>query len=121
MLLIIGGEGSGKRSFAGTLGYSPRDMADAVLDERPVLFHLEQLVFRDPDAADALLPQLLRKEAVLCNEVGSGVIPVDRRELLGREATGRLCILLAQQADCVVRMVSGIPTVIKGALPGSGD
>ena len=117
MILIIGGEGSGKRSFAKSLGYAEESMADAVLDARPVLFHLEQLVFADPGCADRLLPLLLQKEAVLCNEVGSGVIPVIPAERLGREATGRLCILLAQRADCVVRMVCGLPTVIKGSLP----
>lgn len=117
MLLIVGGEGSGKRSFAQTLGYTQADMADAVLDERPVLYHLEQMVFADPDCTDALLPELVKKEVVICNEVGSGVIPADRAERAGREATGRLCVLLAQKADCVVRMVSGLPMVIKGELP----
>ena len=117
MLLIVGGEGSGKRSFAQTLGYTQADMADGVLDERPVLFHLERMVFADPDSADALLEKLKDKETIICNEVGSGVIPADRAERAGREATGRLCVRLARSADCVVRMVSGIPVVIKGELP----
>lgn len=117
MLLIVGGEGSGKRSFAKTMGYLDRDIADGVLDERPVLCHLEQMLFRNPYCGEELLPILMGKEVVICNEVGSGVIPVDRDERMGREATGRLCVLLAQQADCVVRMVSGIPMIIKGTLP----
>jgi len=116
MLLIVGGEGSGKRTFAKTLGYEESDMADAVLDESPVLFHLEQMVFAQPDCGDELLPLLEKKEVVICNEVGSGVIPANREERVGREATGRLCVLLAQRADCVVRMVSGLPMVIKGEL-----
>ncbi|MBQ3104643.1 MAG: bifunctional adenosylcobinamide kinase/adenosylcobinamide-phosphate guanylyltransferase [Lachnospiraceae bacterium] len=117
MLLIVGGEGSGKRSFAKTLGYLEEEMADGILDHRPVLFHLEQMVFRDPECIDSLLPRLAEKELILCNEVGSGIIPVDHRERLCREATGRLCVLLAGQANCVVRMVSGLPMVIKGSLP----
>ena len=116
MLLIVGGEGSGKKTFAQSLGYTDKDIADAVLDERPVLYHLEQMVFADPQCTDALLTALADKEVVICNEVGSGVIPADRAERVGREATGRLCVLLAQRANCVVRMVSGIPTVIKGDL-----
>ena len=32
MVLIVGGEGSGKRSFAQTLGFAPEQMADGVLD-----------------------------------------------------------------------------------------
>ena len=105
MVLIVGGEGSGKRSFVKSLGYTQADLADGVL------------VFQNPDGIDSLLPELEGKAAVLCNEVGSGVIPVDRDERLGREAVGRLCIQLAQRAGCVVRMVCGIPTVIKGQLP----
>ena len=117
MLLIVGGEGSGKRTFAKTLGYTDNEIADAVLDERPVICHLEQMVFQNPDCTDELLPVLEQKEVVICNEVGSGVIPADRVERAGREATGRLCVLLAQKASCVVRMVSGLPMVIKGELP----
>lgn len=117
MLLIVGGEGSGKRSFAKALGYADADVADGVLDAHPVICHVEQMVFADPECADALLEPLCAKEVVICNEVGSGVIPADRTERVGREATGRLCVRLAQRADCVVRMVSGLPTVIKGELP----
>ena len=116
MVLIVGGEGSGKRTFALGLGYTPEQMADAVLDSRPVVYHLEQMVFADPDCIDELLPALVQKDVVICNEVGSGVMPVDWQERAGREATGRLCVRLAQQAECVVRMVSGIPDIIKGQL-----
>ncbi|MBS6323232.1 MAG: bifunctional adenosylcobinamide kinase/adenosylcobinamide-phosphate guanylyltransferase, partial [Clostridium sp.] len=48
--------------------------------------------------------------------VGSGVIPVERNVRLGREAAGRLCVLLAKDAEAVVRMVCGIPTIIKGQI-----
>ena len=116
MILVVGGEGSGKRTFVRSLGYRPEDMADACLDSRPVIFHTERLAFADPDGVDALYEALLDKEVVICCEVGSGVIPVDRAVRLGRESTGRLCVLLAQRADTVVRMVCGIPTAIKGTL-----
>lgn len=115
MILIVGGEGSGKRTFAKSLGYT--QIADGVLDDSPAICHVENMVMADIDGTDALLEALLGKEVVICNEVGSGVIPVERERRLGREATGRLCVLLAKKADCVVRMVCGMPTVIKGQLP----
>ncbi len=116
VILIIGAAASGKRAFAETLGYRRADMADACLDDRPVLFNLQDLVWRDPGHADALLPGLLKKEAVLCDEVGGGIVPVDQNDFAARRAVGKLCILLAGRADCVVRVVCGIPTVIKGTL-----
>jgi adenosyl cobinamide kinase/adenosyl cobinamide phosphate guanylyltransferase len=119
VILIIGAAAAGKRAFAETLGYTPADMADARLDDRPVLFNLQEMVWPAPDRIRELLPRLLEKEAVLCDEVGSGVIPVAGNEAAARRAVGKLCILLAQQAACVVRVVCGIPTVIKGTLPQS--
>lgn len=130
MILVVGGEGSGKRTFIESLGYTESDIADATLDERPVLVHLERFVNRavrdavdtnsgfavDSGIAEELADQLAGREVVACNEVGSGIVPVERGEMAMREVTGRLCILLAQNADAVIRMVCGIPQVIKGSL-----
>lgn len=117
MVLIVGAESSGKRSFAASLGYCPEDMSDGVLNDRPVIYHVEKMVFADVDAAPELLEPLSGKDVVICCEVGSGIIPADYKTRLSREAVGRLCVLLAQRAECVVRMVCGIPTVLKGELP----
>ena len=76
---------------------------------------VEKLVADDPEGADGLLPALLKKEVVVCSEVGSGVIPIRYEQRQAREATGRLCIQLAARAEKVIRMVAGIPTIIKGA------
>ena len=115
MILILGGAASGKRTYLESLGYGPEDVADGALDDKKVLYGLEKLVAADPEGATALLPALLQKEAVACSEVGSGVIPIRYEQRRAREATGRLCVQLAAHAEKVVRMVSGIPTVIKGA------
>ena len=113
VILVIGASASGKRTYVKSLGYVDADMADAVLDERPVLFNLQDMISAAPDSGDALLPRLIEKQVVICNEVGSGVIPAESDERQARVKTGRLCILLAQNAQKVVRLVSGIPTVIK--------
>ena len=114
MILVIGARASGKRSYVESLGYAPGDIADGVLDARPVLDNLQDLTMPDPEGAGALFERLLDKEVVICDEVGSGVIPIDKGQRLGREATGRLCCRLAARAERVVRLVCGIPTVIKG-------
>ena len=96
MILVIGARASGKRDYVESLGYAPGQIADGVLDDRPVLYNLQTLTMADPEGAPALLESLKTKEVVVCDEVGSGVIP------------------LAKEAAKVVRLVAGIPTVIKG-------
>ena len=113
MVLVIGGAGSGKLDYVKALGYSQDEIADGLIDERRVVYHLQNIVFIDPDHAPELLNALLSKEVVVCDEVGSGIIPLSARERQAREATGRLCIQLAGHATRVVRLVCGIPTVIK--------
>ena len=115
MIFVIGGQAQGKRSYVmNELGFAACDMADGVLDEKPVLYNLQALVSRDPGAAEALLETLLLKKVVVCNEVGCGVVPLSRGERAAREATGRLSVALAARSERVVRVVCGIPTVIKG-------
>ena len=113
MVLIIGGAGSGKRDYVMSLGYTEAEIADGFIDDRSVVYNLQNIVFDNPGLAPELLEQLLMKEVVVCDEVGSGIIPLTSRERKAREATGRLCIRLAKQAERVVRLVCGIPMVIK--------
>lgn len=113
MILVIGARASGKLEHVKSLGYSNTDIANGVLDGRKVVYNLQNVVFRNPENAPNLLEELLQKEVVVCDEVGSGVIPLKRQERLAREATGRLCIQLAQRANRVVRLVCGLATVIK--------
>lgn len=114
MILVIGARASGKKDFVLSLGYGEADIADGAMEDKPVIYNLQDLTLPDPEGAPALLEELLKKEVVVCDEVGSGVIPIDRTQRLGREATGRLCCRLAERAEKVVRLVCGIPTVIKG-------
>jgi len=114
MILVVGGAFSGKREYVKSLGYKDSDMADGVLNEKPVLYNLQNLVAASPKNEQLLTEALLSKSVVICNETGSGIIPIDKNEREVREATGRMCIVLAQNAEIVVRIVCGIPTVIKG-------
>lgn len=115
MILVIGGLSSGKRNFVKKeYSFSDTDMADGVLDGHEVIYNLQNIIFNASDSIDVLLPALLQKKIVICNEVGSGVVPIDKSERAAREATGRLCVALAEHAEKVIRVCCGIPTVIRG-------
>lgn len=52
-------------------------------------------------------------DIVICDEVGCGIVPVERSERLYRDAVGRTACLLAEKAEAVVRLQCGIPAMIK--------
>ena len=114
MILVTGASGSGKKEYVMSLGYGPDDICTDPDGGRPVLYGLEELVRKDPESAPGMLDALLEKEVVVCSETGCGVVPLDKKERTAREATGRLMCRLAAEADRVVRMICGIPQVIKG-------
>lgn len=50
---------------------------------------------------------------LICDEVGSGVVPIDREECEWREKVGRIMCHLTTQADEVDRVICGIAQRIK--------
>ncbi len=118
MVLVMGGEGAGKRAYVkNTLGYADADIAQGVLDEKPVLASLHTLLRHGAEAENPdLLALLLQKEVVICNEVGGGIVPAEAEDRAYREAVGRLCCALAAKATAVVRLYCGLPQVLKGQI-----
>lgn len=115
-ILILGGARSGKRAYAQSLGYTPEDMSDDPYDPKPVLYDLSKIIARDPEHSMELFEPLAMKQVIICNEVGCGVIPLNTKDRDARLQTGRLCVLLAQRSQIVVRMICGIPTILKHPL-----
>ena len=113
MILVIGGYAAGKKEYVRSLGYQDEDFTIDPREEKPVVWGLEALAAQAGEGWESLVPGLVEKEVVICQEVGSGVIPLEKEARQMREYTGRLCIVLAEQADRVVRLFCGIPTIIK--------
>ena len=126
MILVVGGIHSGKKTFVReTLGFSEGDfvhaasLVDAGASEScaaggRVAVGCEELVRAcDEKRALSLLEPF---DVVVIAEVGSGVVPVRADDAVWRERVGRLGCALAGRASAVVRMVCGIPQVIKGDL-----
>ena len=126
MQLILGGANQGKLEWVlHHSGYTAEQVADGetipldTLPDKPVLDHLHRWIFRlmqaEADPAAALEAYLERMpDAVrVCDEIGSGVVPIQPQERQRREQTGRLCCLLAKRAERVVRIFCGLPMVLK--------
>ena len=109
MILIIGGQAAGKRSYA-LERFGPD--APLVHDLQAVI---RQLLKEGKDPA-AFIQQLIRESpdaVVLCDEVGMGIVPLDAFDRAWREAVGRACCTLASAADEVIRVVCGLPQRLK--------
>ena len=107
MIFITGPLYSGKREYAcQLLDCKPEELAEhAVWD-------VQNLAASCADM-DALAEKLSRREVVIATEVGGGVVPVDAGERAAREAAGRLSCLLARRAEKVVRVLCGLPVILK--------
>ena len=71
---------------------------------------------REGEPIDDLAEELIRKNPellLITDEIGYGIVPVDRMEREYREQTGRVCTRLAAYSEKVYRVMCGIGQVIK--------
>ncbi|NMA00309.1 MAG: adenosylcobinamide kinase [Clostridiaceae bacterium] len=121
MKLIIGGAFSGKEIYAEDhLSVLPIDCTPEEALKAPAISNLQNilrtLLERDENT-DTFIEQLIEQNpnaVVICDEIGMGVVPLDPLERQWREATGRACCALAKSAETVIRVVCGIPVILKG-------
>ncbi len=117
MIMVTGGRGAGKHSFVlQHLGFSEQDISTDPFDEKPVLSNLHEVIRARGCLDDELSKALQRKAVIICAEVGGGVVPLDPEERRWRDAAGSAAAALAVDASVVVRLVCGIPQLIKGSL-----
>ena len=75
----------------------------------------ERMIFLN-DACKAALEAWLEAHpegVVICDEVGCGVVPMDREERAWREQVGRTCCRLAERAAAVYRVTCGLGVRLK--------
>lgn len=133
MILVLGGAFQGKKQFAlialkqlANLESEITDGAVCTYEEAcqaQVLDHFHLLVKRGLDQGwdlDALAERFLqsakeegRPAAVISNELGCGIVPVEKADRLWREKTGRLLTRLSAGAQQVYRVVAGLGMPLK--------
>lgn len=141
MIFIIGGYAQGKLSFAKSLIKSrncqnSNNTIDCMITEEPLypgsdsdadgfcIFHHINIWARktysqnpDPEfawnqicAMHSRFPDLI----MISEEIGNGIVPMDRDERLFREWMGRLQCRIAAESDQVYRVHCGLAQKIKG-------
>lgn len=130
MKLIVGGFSQGKLTYA--LENESFTMAEVIdgaicdlgeiidVEEVKAIDHLETLIRRFMDeqkvVPDAFILEIVKKNpdvVFICDDIGSGIVPNDEFERQWRDKTGEICCMLAAKAQRVIRMIAGIPQVIK--------
>lgn len=112
MVLITGGFCSGKLEYA-KMNYDQeyiindihlltKDMVNDGKNLNEIISEFDSIIEKN------------EKVVFICDEIGCGIVPMDKAERQWREDTGRLVCHLAEHADTVVRVVCGIPSIIKG-------
>ncbi len=125
MEMIIGGAFQGKEKLArkmypGLVWVYAKDASwEEICSSGGVIgFHdyIRRLVEEERDTS-SLAADLIRENPdiiLVSDEVGYGVVPIERTDRIYREAVGRVCTSLASYSTRVTRVVCGIGNTIKG-------
>lgn len=130
MVMITGGAFQGKRTLAKRLyGLTDRDIlngAECAFDEvftAAAISDYHELVRRliaakiDVSEFSERLCGENPRAVIIINEVGCGIIPLEKSERVYREEVGRAGCVIAAHSETVIRVFCGIPEAIKGELP----
>ena len=119
MELIIGGVYQGKLDHAvRKYGFSDEDIFfctdEPWIDtEKRCIYGLEKYIRACVRTGTEPVVEFADAEVVICQDIFSGLVPVDPADRAWREAAGRAFTKLAQRADTVTRIFCGIAQNIK--------
>lgn len=107
MILIIGGAYQGKHRYAAeyypdrTIYYVQSLIKEAQEKQTDPALYIEGILKEEPEAV------------LMIDDVGCGIVPIDKKDRDYRELVGRTGCNLAAQAQSVIRVCCGIGQVIK--------
>ena len=126
MILIFGGAYQGKLDYAlKNFNLTKNDVYNCSDDDintpqgKKIIYEIDKwilaLVKNNLDAGTNLKKFMDENEnpVVICNDISSGVVPVDPVLRKWREAVGRAMAVISQNSTGVIRLYCGIPAKIK--------
>jgi len=135
VIFIIGGENQGKLEYLFNISrFKKEDVVDCLnvdglkaeeilMSNKPVIYNFNNLikellvVYDDEEKVKEKIKKMIkenRKAVIISNEIGYGIVPIDKFERRYRELTGRICCEIAKESKEVHRVICGIGTIIKG-------
>lgn len=137
MIFIIGGEHQGKLEYLFNIStFKKEDILDCsnvkdikvdeiLISSKPVIYNFNNLikklllVYNDEEKVKEKIETMIKenkKSVIISNEIGYGIVPIDKFERKYRELTGRICCEIAKESKEVHRVICGIGTIIKGEI-----
>ncbi len=127
MIFVVGGSFNNKvdfvlKKFNLSLDqvYDSKDLQN-YRDERVINnFHeiVKKLFFKGKSLEEIIyvVDELLKREdlIIISDEIGYGIVPINKEDRLFREVNGRVSCYIAKKADEVFRVMYGIGNRIKG-------
>lgn len=120
MRLFIGGRAQGQSGYVReATGRTPEKVGPEGALSAPAIDEFHEVireVIRKGGDAEQFARELAEKNpdaVIVCDEVGMGIVPIDREERLWREAVGRAMCLLAERAESFERVICGIGVKVK--------
>jgi len=126
MEMITGGAYQGKREYAKKIfGFSDDDIADGTVCSETEIFSAKCIcsyhIFVKRMLGDGKDPceiteRLCRENTdliIITDEIGCGIIPLEKKERIWREMTGRCGCIIAANSVKVTRLINSVPAVIK--------
>lgn len=116
MVLVIGGSASGAKEYA------VRYYVEQLQAQGDLILNYQDEIRQEMDdkttATDPMeaAQELTRKNTagvIHIQEMGCGIVPIEKSDREYRELVGRISCLFAKQADEVYRVICGIPQKIK--------
>lgn len=130
MIMITGGAFQGKKDCLKLLYNIPENeilngakcaLNDAFIAAAVTNYHeLVRRLINDGIDVIEFTQKLCRENknaAVIINEIGCGIIPIEKSERIYREMAGKAGCIIAENSETVIRVFCGIPEAIKGVLP----
>lgn len=124
MVMITGGAYQGKTAYVTRkFGIAPEDIADgrscdiASLSTARCISSYHELVRRLGADCTRFTEELCRRSSdavIIIDEIGCGIVPMEKSERLWRENVGRCGCIIASHSEKVIRVICGIPAFIKG-------